>query len=81
MMAPIALGSAMSFGLSPQALLMVVAIGSSCAFMSPFGHAVNLLVMGVGGYKVSDYTRVGVPLVLALLSVVLFVLPIVWPLT
>lgn len=81
LMAPIALGSAADLGLSPQALLMVVAIGSSCAFMSPFGHAVNLLVMGVGGYKVSDYTRVGIPLVVVLLGVVLFVLPLVWPLT
>ena len=41
----------------------------------------NLLVMGVGGYRVSDYTRVGIPLVAVLLGVVLFVLPIVWPLT
>jgi di/tricarboxylate transporter len=81
LMAPIALGAAADLGLSPYALLMVVAIGSSCAFMSPFGHAVNLLVMGVGGYKVSDYTRVGIPLVAVLLAVVLFVLPIVWPLT
>jgi di/tricarboxylate transporter len=81
LMAPIALGAAAELGLSPYALLMVVAIGSSCAFMSPFGHAVNLLVMGVGGYKVSDYTRVGIPLVAVLLAVVLFVLPIVWPLT
>jgi di/tricarboxylate transporter len=81
LMAPIALGSAADLGLSPHALLMVVAIGSSCAFMSPFGHPVNLLVMGVGGYRVSDYTRVGIPLVAVLLGVVLFVLPMVWPLT
>ena len=81
LMAPIALSSAASFGLSPYALLMVVAVGSSCAFMSPFGHAVNLLVMGVGGYRVSDYTRVGIPLVAVLLAVVLFILPLVWPLT
>lgn len=81
LMAPIALSSAAELGLSPHALLMVVAVASSCAFMSPFGHAVNLLVMGVGGYKVSDYTRVGLPLVAVLLAVVLFVLPVVWPLT
>jgi len=81
LMAPIALGSAADLGLSPHALLMVVAIGSSCAFMSPFGHPVNLLVMGVGGYRVSDYTRVGIPLVAVLLGVVVLVLPIVWPLT
>jgi di/tricarboxylate transporter len=80
-MSPIALSAAADLSLSPYALLMVVAVASSCAFLSPFGHAVNLLVMGVGGYKVSDYTRVGFPLVGVLLVVVLFVLPLVWPLT
>ena len=59
---------------------MVVAVGSSCAFLSPFGHPVNLLVMGVGGYKVVDYTKVGAPLFLLLLLMVVFFLPIVWPL-
>ncbi len=79
-MSSIALSTAAELGLSPQGLLMTVAISSSCAFMSPFGHAVNLLVMGVGGYKVTDYTRVGVPLVLILLAVVLLTVPVVWPL-
>ena len=41
---------------------MVVAIASSCAFMSPVGHPVNLLVMGVGGYRFTDYSKVGLPL-------------------
>lgn len=80
LMAPIALSSAADQGLSPHALLMVVAIGASCAFLSPFGHAVNLLVMGAGGYKVTDYTKVGAPLLLVVLVVVLLVLPLVWPL-
>lgn len=80
LMSPIALSSAADLGLSPHALLMVVAVGASCAFLSPFGHAVNLLVMGAGGYRVTDYTKVGVPLVLVILAVVLFVLPLVWPL-
>ena len=80
-MSPIALSAAADLGLSPYALLMVVAVGSSCAFLSPFGHAVNLLVMGVGGYRVSDYTRVGIPLVGVLFAMVLLVLPLFWPLT
>ena len=81
LMSPIALSSAAELGLSPHALLMVVAVGASCAFLSPFGHAVNLLVMGAGGYKITDYTKVGAPLVLLILAVVLFVLPVFWPLT
>ncbi len=80
LVAPIALSAASELDLSARALLMVVAVGSSCAFLSPFGHPVNLLVMGVGGYKVVDYTRVGAPLFLLLLLMVVFFLPIVWPL-
>ncbi len=80
LVAPIALSTAADLGLSPQALLMVVAVGSSSAFLSPFGHPVNLLVMGVGGYKVTDYTRVGAPLFVLMLLLVVFVLPLVWPL-
>ena len=80
LMSPIALSTAATAGVSPHALLMVLAIGASCAFMSPVGHAVNLLVMGFGGYRFTDYTKVGLPLTLLLLLVVVFVLPLVWPL-
>lgn len=79
LVAPVALSTATELGLSASALLMVVAVGSSCAFLSPFGHPVNLLVMGVGGYKVTDYTRVGAPLFLLVLLVAVFLLPVVWP--
>ncbi len=80
-MAPLALTTAVDFGLSPQALLMVVAVGSSSSFLSPVGHPVNLLVMGLGGYRFTDYTKVGLPLVLLLLAITLFILPLLWPLT
>ncbi len=80
LISPIALASAEELGLSPYALMMVVAIASSCAFMSPVGHPVNLLVMGVGGYRFTDYTRVGLPLTFLVFLVVVFVLPLVWPL-
>ena len=79
LVAPIALSTATELDISARALFMVVAVGSSCAFLSPFGHPVNLLVMGVGGYKVTDYTRVGAPLFLLLLLLVVFFLPVVWP--
>ncbi len=80
LMAPIALETAAASGLSPHALLMVLAIGASSAFMSPVGHAVNLLVMGFGGYRFTDYTRVGLPLTVLLLLLVVFFLPLIWPL-
>ncbi len=81
LMAPIGLSTADNLGLSPHAILMTVALGSSCAFLSPVGHPVNLLVMGVGGYRFTDYARVGLPLLLVVFLVVLLLLPVVWPLS
>lgn len=80
LMAQIALSASGDLALSPQALLMVVAVASSVAFMSPLGHPVNLMVMGVGGYRFTDYTKVGLPLALLLGLIVVFWLPFVWPL-
>ncbi len=79
-MAPLALNTAVDFSLSPHALLMVVALGSSSAFLSPVGHPVNLLVMGLGGYRFTDYTKVGLPLVILLLLIAVLILPLLWPL-
>ena len=79
LMAPIGLSTASNLGLSPHALLMAVAIGSSCAFLSPVGHPVNLLVMGVGGYRFTDYARVGLPLLAIVFLLVVLLLPVVWP--
>ena len=80
LMSPIALSTAASEGFSPQALMMTVAIASSCAFMSPVGHPVNLLVMGFGGYRFVDFIKAGFPLFFLVFAVVLTVLPLVWPL-
>lgn len=80
LMAPIALSTASDVGLSPHALMMAVAIGSSSAFLSPVGHPVNLLVMGLGGYRFGDYTKVGLGLVVLMLLITVFILPRFWPL-
>jgi di/tricarboxylate transporter len=79
LMAPIALAAAADSGSSPHAFLMGVAIAASASFMSPVSHPANILVMGPGGYRFGDYIRVGLPLTLIVLVVVLLVLPIVWP--
>lgn len=81
LMSQIALSSATALDLSPHALMMVVAVGSSAAFMSPVSHPLNVLIMGVGGYRFTDYTRVGFGLVLLLLLIVVFILPLIWPLS
>ncbi len=80
LLAPIAFDTASHLGLSPQALLMAVAMGASTSFMSPVGHPSNILVMGPGGYRFRDYFRIGLPLTLVVMVVVLVVLPLVWPL-
>ena len=81
LIAPIAMDTALDLNLSPQALMMTVAMSASASFMSPVAHPANVLVMGPGGYRFSDYTKVGVPLTAVCLLVVLFVLPLFWPLT
>jgi di/tricarboxylate transporter len=79
LLAPIALNTANDLGISPYPLMMAVAISASAAFLSPVGHSANVLVMGPGGYRFADYTKVGIPLTLVTLAVVLIVVPIFWP--
>jgi di/tricarboxylate transporter len=81
LMAPIAINTAVDLSLSPYALMMVVAIAASASFMSPVGHPANVLVMGPGGYRFSDYIKVGIPLTIVVLIVTLLVLPVFWPLS
>ncbi len=79
-MAPIGIQIAQTVGVDPRALAMGVALATSVAFITPLGHPVNVLVMGPGGYKFTDYTRVGFLLTLIIFSVILVFLPIFWPL-
>jgi di/tricarboxylate transporter len=81
LLAPIALNTASDLGMSPYALMMTVALSTSASFLSPVAHPANLLVLGPGGYRFTDYIKVGLPLTLVVLLVVAFVLPIFWPLT
>ncbi|NLF63953.1 MAG: SLC13 family permease, partial [Chloroflexi bacterium] len=79
LMAPIAISVAQGLSASPDPFLMAVAIGASCAFLTPIGHQSNTLVMGPGGYRFGDYWRMG--LVLEVIIVVVAVPLIVhfWP--
>lgn len=78
LLAPIALNTARDMGVSPYPFMMVVAISASAAFLSPVGHPANVLIMGPGGYRFSDYLKVGVPLTLVVLLATMFVLPLFW---
>ncbi len=76
LMAPIAANMAQNMNVDIDAFLMAVAIGASCDFLTPVGHQSNTLVMGPGGYKFTDYWRLGLPL--SILVVVLGVPTIIW---
>lgn len=78
LLAPIALSTASDMGISPYPLMMTVAVSASAAFLSPVGHAANVLVMGPGGYRFSDYFKVGLPLTILTMIVVLLLVPIFW---
>ncbi len=80
LVAPIALTAALSLSASPRAFLMAVAVAASSSFSTPVAHQVNVLVMGPGGYRFGDYTRVGLPLMVLVFVVTMIVLPIFWPL-
>lgn len=80
LMAPIALSMATELSVSPYALMMIIAIAASASFMSPVGHPANVLVMGPGGYRFTDYLKIGVPMTVVVLLVTLLVLPVFWPL-
>lgn len=78
--APVGFGLAQTLGVSPDPFLMAVAIGSSCAFLTPIGHHNNLLILGPGGYRFTDYFRMGLPLELLIVAVSVPTILFVWPL-
>lgn len=80
LMGPVAAAYAKSVGLNADAFLMAVAVGASCDFLTPFGHQSNTLVMGPGGYRFFDYTRLGAPLSVIVVLVAVPVITHVWPL-
>ena len=80
LVAPIALGVAAGMGASPDPFLMAVAVGASCAFLTPIGHQSNTLVMGPGGYRFGDYWRMGLPLEVIIVLVAIPALLWIWPL-
>lgn len=77
---PIAIDTAMGLGASHKTFTMAVVVGAATSFLSPVGHKANVLVFGPGGYKFTDFTRVGVLLTVVLLGVSLLALPAIWPL-
>lgn len=78
-MGPIAVSFAGNLGFRPEAFLLAVAIGAGCDFLTPVGHQCNTLVFGPGGYRFSDYPRLGLPLSALIIIVAVPTLLIIWP--
>ncbi|MGE0099089.1 MAG: SLC13 family permease [Hydrogenophaga sp.] len=79
-MCPVAIGSAAALGVNPDPFLMAVAIGASCAFLTPIGHQNNTMILGPGGFRFGDYWKLGLPLEVLVVAVSMPLLLVVWPL-
>jgi len=79
-LAPIGVALARGLHLNPDPFLMAVATGAGCDFLTPIGHQCNTLVMGPGGYRFSDYWRLGLPLSILVIGVGAPLIAHVWPL-
>lgn len=79
LMAPIVILAATSLNISPEPFMIAVAVSASTAFLTPIGTTTNAMVLSAGGYKFKDYLKVGAPLLLLFLVIILFLVPIIWP--
>ena len=80
-MTPIAISAAMQIGLDPKPFIFSVCFAASASFITPIGYQTNLMVYGPGGYKFSDYVKVGLPLAISLWIMASFLIPVLWPFT
>jgi len=76
---PIAISTAMGIGVDPRPFVMAVCFGASACFATPIGYQTNLLVYGPGGYRSSDYLKLGIPLNLLVLILGSAFIPIIRP--
>ncbi len=79
LLAPVALQIAAQLGVSEKPFLFAICFAASASFMTPFGYPTNLIVMGPGGYKFTDYMRIGVPLNLIIWILASLLIPVFWP--
>ena len=79
-MAPIAIALGQTIGVDPRPLVVAVMIAASACFATPIGYQTNMLVYGPGGYRFTDYLKVGIPLNISLGVVVCLTIPLLWPL-
>ncbi len=78
-MTPIAISAAQQMELDPRTFVFAVCFAASASFITPIGYQTNLMVYGPGGYKFTDYVRVGLPLAIVLWCIATWLIPILWP--
>ena len=78
-MTPITLSLAASFGFDPKPFIFAVCFAASASFITPVGYQTNLMVFGPGGYRYSDYIKVGLPLGVILWVISVAIIPMIWP--
>jgi len=76
---PIAIATATKLGVSTMPFVIVVMVAASCGFATPLGYQTHLMVFGPGGYRFSDYLRIGIPLDVLFLVVTVALVPFIWP--
>ena len=79
-MTPIAIGLGSALGVDPRALVVAVMFAASASFATPIGYQTNMMVYGPGGYKFTDFIRIGLPLNLTMGLLMSAVIPLMWPL-
>ncbi|HVR35253.1 MAG TPA: SLC13 family permease [Methylomirabilota bacterium] len=79
LMTPIVLGIAVELGVDPRPLIIAVMFGASASFSTPIGYQTNTYVYGAGGYKFSDFPKIGLPLNVMLWLTATFLIPMFWP--
>ena len=77
---PLAISLGLSLGVDPRPLVIAVMVAASASFATPIGYQTNMMVYGPGGYRFTDFLRVGVPLNLSVGLLTSALIPVIWPL-
>ncbi|MEH6647913.1 SLC13 family permease, partial [Sulfitobacter sp.] len=80
LLAPIAAGVAIQLGLDPRPFVVAVMFGASASFATPIGYQTNTLVYNAGGYRFTDFLRIGIPMNIITGAATVLLIPLIWPL-